>query len=339
MRTVTGAPKAVTGLIAAAFLLFFFSTSVSFADGPRMPKTVAQDQSIPHIKINGAVFHAETFGDPANPVVIVIHGGPGWDYKSLLPLKRLSDEYFIAFYDQRGTGLSPRVDPKEITLESTIADLDAIVDYFAKGRTVRLIGHSWGGMLATGYIGRHPEKVSHAVLAEPGFLTTEMMKKAGIKFGPRWEMGFLYRASRAWVKSLFIKEPDKDASSDYFIGQIAPYANPEYFCDGIIPEAGTDFWRPGAVAMQAIMKSALNSKGEIEIDLTKGLDRFDKQVLFLASSCNTMIGKEHQARQAAFFRKAELNVIENSGHMMFAEQPDKSMVAIRKYFDSGRAGE
>lgn len=338
MRIPSGALRSVVG-VAAAVCLLFIAACTSFADAPSIPKTVAQDPSIPHVNINGAVFHAETFGDPAKPVVVVVHGGPGWDYKSLLPLKRLSDEYFVVFYDQRGTGLSPRVDSKELTLESTLADLDAIIDHFAKGRTVRLIGHSWGGMLAAGFIGRHPDNVSHAVLAEPGFLTAEMMQKAGIKFGPRWEMGFLYRASKAWVRSLFIKEPDKDASSDYFIGQIAPYANPEYFCDGIIPDAGTDFWRPGAAAMQAIMKSALNKKGEIEIDLTKALDRFEKPVLFLASSCNTMTGKEHQARQVAFFRNAELKVIENSGHMMFAEQPDKSMAAIRKYFDSGRAGE
>src|SRR6185503_2313758 len=99
-----------------------------------------QDSSIPHITIDGVTFHAETFGDPANPVVIVLHGGPGSDYRSLLPLQALSDQYFVVFFDQRGTGLSPRVNPEEITIASAIADLDSIVAYYGKGRKVNLVG-------------------------------------------------------------------------------------------------------------------------------------------------------------------------------------------------------
>lgn len=325
-----GAVRAVSVILAAVFFLFFAVFSAR-AELP-VPKTVSEDPSIPHINVNGAVFHAETFGDPANPAVIVVHGGPGWDFRSLLPLKLLADEYFVVFYDQRGTGLSPRVDAGELTLESSLFDLDAIVDHYSKGRTVRLIGHSWGGMLVSGYIGKHPEKVSHAVLAEPGFLTTEMMNKAGIKFGPRWEADFLYRASKAWVKSLFIKGPGKDAASDYLIGQLAPYANPEYYCGGILPEPAKTYWRPGSTAMQAIMKSAANEKGDMEVDLTKGVESFDKPVLFIASECNSAIGREHQERQMKFFPKAELAVIQDSGHMMFAEQPNESIGAVRKYF-------
>lgn len=323
----------------AIALVLFFSAGAALAKDAEVPKTVEQDPSIPHINVGGAVFHAETFGDAEKPAVIVVHGGPGWDYRSLLPLKELGDEYFVVFYDQRGTGLSPRVDAKELTLESALADLDAIVDHYSKGRSVRLVGHSWGGMLVSGYIGRHPEKVSHAVLAEPGFLTTEMMKKAGVRFGPRWEAGFLYRASKAWIKSFFVKGPDKEASSDYFIGQIAPYANPEYYCGGVLPEAATSYWRPGATAMQAILKSGMNKDGELEIDLTKGVENFKRSVLFLASSCNTVVGKEQQERQAAFFPNAEMVIIEKSGHMMFAEQPQKSIEAVRGYLASGGEGD
>lgn len=323
-------PRVISMALSVVFALFFAVFSAS-ADEGLVPKTVAEDPSIPHIRLNNAVFHAETFGDAAYPAVIVVHGGPGWDYKSLLPLKRLSDEYFVVFYDQRGTGLSPRVESGETTLESSLADLDAVVDYYSGGRKVRLIGHSWGGMLVSGYIARHPEKVSHAVLAEPGFLTDELMKEAGIRFGPRWEAGFLFRASKAWVRSLFIKGPGKDASSDYFIGQVAPYANPEYYCKGVLPEEAIDYWRPGASAMQAIMKSAMNEKGELELDLTKGVERFGKRVLFIASECNTVIGIEHQKKQMKFFTKAELAVISGSGHMMFSEKPDESLKVLRGY--------
>jgi proline iminopeptidase len=312
---------------AVLFLFFYLLTSGVYT----VPRTVAEDPSLPSVMISNRMIHAETFGNPANPVIIVVHGGPGWDYRGLLPLKDLSNEYSVVFYDQKGTGLSPRADPGEITLESSLEDLDSIIAHFGKGRKVDLIGHSWGAMLVTAYLGRHPERVSHAVLAEPGFLTTEMMSQAQVKFGPRWEAGFLLRAAKAWFQSLHVKGPDKDAASDYFIGQVAPYANPEYYCNDIVPDAGAMHWRAGARAGQAVLRSAMDAKGDIHIDLIKGLERFTSPVLFLATECNQLIGKGHQEKQAKFFPHAKIEIIKGSGHSMFGEKPAESIGVVRKY--------
>lgn len=325
--------KALLGAIGALGALFILMFMLTIGEYP-VPMTVTDDPSVPHVTINGVVFHAETFGDSANPVVIVVHGGPGWDYRSLLPLKNLSDEFFVVFYDQRGTGLSARVDPNQLTLESALLDMDSIVDYFANGKKVNLIGHSWGAMLVSGYVGKHPEKISHAVLAEPGFLTTEMMREAGIRFGPRWESGFLLRATKAWFQSLHINETDKHAASDYFMGQVAPYANPEYYCNGIVPEIGAMHWRVGSQAMQAVLRSAMDSHGHIDINLIEGVNRFKDPVLFLVSECNSLIGKSHQLKQAKFFPNAKLVVIKGSGHMMFGERPDESITIVREYLNT-----
>jgi len=124
--------------------------------GAYVAKTVAQNPTLPHVTINNITFHAESFGDPNDPVVIVLRGGPGDDYKSLLSLKELSDEYFVVFYDQRGTGLSPRVGAEELTFDLTVSDLDLIVDHFSQGRKVNLAGHSFGAMVASPYIGLKP---------------------------------------------------------------------------------------------------------------------------------------------------------------------------------------
>lgn len=313
--------------IAGLFLFFYLLTNGPYS----VPRTVADDPVLPRLNIKGKLFHAETFGDSSKPVVIVVHGGPGWDYRGLLSLKGLSDEYHVVFYDQRGTGLSPRVDPGELTLESTLGDLDSIVDHFGKGGKVALIGHSWGAMLVSGYIGRHPAKVGHAVLAEPGFLTTEMMKQAGVRFGPRWEAGFLFRAAKAWFQSLHIKGPDKDAASDYFIGQVAPYANPEYYCNGIVPEVAALHWRPGVAAAQSILRSAMDKNGDMHINLIAGVERFKSPVLFLTSECNQLIGRLHQEKQSRFFSLARTAVVRGSGHFMFGEKPEESILMVREY--------
>ncbi len=321
--------RIIVGSIIAIAVLFPTFYIVAKGDYT-VPATVADDPSIPHIEINGAVFHSEQFGDPKNPALIVIHGGPGWDYRGLLSLKALSDEYFVVFYDQRGTGLSPRVEAGGLTLESTLQDLDSVVDRFSNGRKVFLVGHSWGGMLASGYIGRHPEKVEAAVLAEPGFLTTELARDAHSRFGPRWEASFLWRASKAWFQSFHVRGVGVDAASDWLMGRIVPYVNTEYYCGSVVPEAGALHWRPGSSAMNEILFAALKN-GEIEIDLVEGAERFKGPVLFLASGCNTLIGVGHQRKQSRFFQNATLKVIEGSGHSMFGEKPEESVGAVREF--------
>ena len=110
------------GILGLLILLFVFSISMYFITSGdySVAKTIEDDKTIPHIEIGNVVFHAETFGNDSNETVIIIHGGPGNDYRYLLPLKALSEDYFVVFYDQRGTGLSPRIDEEEQSLENSL---------------------------------------------------------------------------------------------------------------------------------------------------------------------------------------------------------------------------
>ncbi len=130
----------------------------------QIPKTIQFDETLSYTEIEGYKFHTEIFGDPESTAIIVVHGGPGGDYEYLKSLQGLSENYRVIFYDQRGNGLSPRVDKKYLTLEKNIDDLHSIIQYFSKQRKIKLIGHSWGGMLVAGYLSAHPKKVSQAVI-------------------------------------------------------------------------------------------------------------------------------------------------------------------------------
>jgi proline iminopeptidase len=96
---------------------------------------------------------------------IVLHGGPDFDHRYLLPeLDRLSDSLRLLYYDQRGRGRSaPDVEPEAVTIASEIEDLDGLRVHFGL-ETVALLGHSWGGLLALEYAIQHPHRVSHLVL-------------------------------------------------------------------------------------------------------------------------------------------------------------------------------
>jgi len=96
---------------------------------------------------------------------------PNWlshlEYEWQSPIWRhwiegLSRHHTFVRYDTRGCGLSDR-DPPEISFESGVRDLEAVVDAMKLER-FPLLGISQGGGIAIEYAIRHPERVSHLVL-------------------------------------------------------------------------------------------------------------------------------------------------------------------------------
>lgn len=323
------------GFLLAVFVLLYLLTGGEY----EVAKTVEQDPTIPHISIKETVFHAETFGNDTNEVVIALHGGPGNDYRYILPLKELSDKYFVVFYDQRGTGLSPRISPDEMTLDNMLSDLNDIIDYYAGGRKVNLIGHSWGAMLASGYISKYPERVNKVVLAEPGILTSEEAKVFMEKIKMKFSMPLLIHFGKCWFKSLHVKGPDDQARKDYFLQTFMLEGNMKenpfraYYCNEDMSTASLDFWRFGGIASSASFRNAMDEDGNLNLNLVNGAENFPNKVLIIASECNTLIGEEYQKTHLQYYPDAELVVIKESGHTMFGEQPDESIRIINRYFN------
>lgn len=78
-------------------------------------------------------------------------------------LGELSRHHCYIRYDQRGSGLSDS-DASDFSLDAGVADLEAVVDALGLQR-FPLLGMSQGGAVAIAYALRHPEQVSHLVLA------------------------------------------------------------------------------------------------------------------------------------------------------------------------------
>jgi proline iminopeptidase len=337
MKILKTLGKIIIGFGAALVLLFAMGYVLTFGEHT-VPKTIAQDPSLPQLTIAGITYHGETYGDPANPVVIELHGGPGGDYRSNLPLSALADAYYVVFFDQRGAGLSPRVDPGEITLESAIADLDAVVEHYGQGGKVNLVGHSWGAMLASAYVGRYPHKVNHLVLAEPGFLNTEFAEEWAAGTQMRMSLPMLTYFLKTKFESLHVSGPDDQAADDYFghtwnLYQGDDHPPAAYRCPGDKPKE-SETWRYGAAAANAIFQEALDADGNFDLDLAAGVDQFENPVLFMTGACQTLIGEDYQRRQMQLFPNAELAVIPDAGHEMFLENPEASVEVVRAYLST-----
>jgi proline iminopeptidase len=301
------------------WLLMTSLAACSYAD--LVPRTVDDDGALPALEISGTRLHLETFGNPADPVVITLHGGPGADYRSLLPLRALADEgYFVVFWDQRSAGLSSRQQCDGITPDAYLRDLEAIVDRFARSGTDRVsfIGHSWGAMYATWYVNEHPERVGAMVLAEPGgFTRAELdayldrwLGSASLTGEPLNDAAFLGR----------MMTTDDQERLDYQVAQRAPIVEESLGQDTVHPEP---FWRYGALASECLIDSAR------AFDWTTDLSRYTREVLFLHGARNTVHTLEHQTALAAHYPHARVVTLEGVGHDIFSAAPEQALQLIR----------
>ena len=103
----------------------------------------------------------------ANPLLVVLHGGPGMSEMRFLRQFNapIEDDFTVVYWDQRGTAksFSSKIPRSSMTVERFVADLDELVE-IVRARLgqekVAIFGHSWGSLLGTLYAARFPEKVS-----------------------------------------------------------------------------------------------------------------------------------------------------------------------------------
>ena len=103
----------------------------------------------------------------ANPVLIVLHGGPGFSETSLMRScnAALERSFTVVYWDQRGAGrsFSRTLSKSSMNVPRFISDLDELVDAVRarlQKEQVVLFGHSWGSALGALYASKFPDKVA-----------------------------------------------------------------------------------------------------------------------------------------------------------------------------------
>jgi len=314
--------------------LLFFISGCDLIDpeepGALVPPTVDKDPNLPQIKITVAnhkrSIHIETFGNPDNPVLLLLHGSAS-DYRAYLPLQILSDKYFVVMWDQRGSGLSERVTEAEITWDAVVEEIDQIKNRFSPDNPVTLIGHSWGGAYSALYMSRHPENVRQAVLAEPGpALNGEIFQSVKNEL---FELNLAEKVYNdlAWNGEFLSAKAHEQMDYKYVMLLKSTMMN--FFCDkDNLPS--WPIWRVGAY-VEYVRQSRVQKEKEFNFAL--GLDSFSKKVLILGSECSTL-GYDFQNKyQKNLFKHAEVALIENSGHRLFTERLDAVLQALYDYLE------
>lgn len=320
-------------IVNTIFIIFILSSLLSCI---QVPKTIEYDSRIPYTEINGYKFHTELVGDENLSPVIVVHGGPGGDFAYMKSLGALADNYRVIFYDQRGSGLSPRVTKEQLTLESNLDDLNAMVDHFSNGKKIRLIGHSWGAMLVVGYLSQYPDKISQAVIVEPGILHPGSAKVFVEKIKESQSISDLFALIGYITLYPFVEKLDGHEGYDYVMTKILNRgkAGPPYQCDdqGMSESA---FIRGGYDAFDNMLKPLMDKPELFSYDLTDGVTQYQGGLVMISSECS-VFGYEFQ--ESYHLPKLPVQTIhikaENRGHNMITLNPQWSIKTIGEFFDN-----
>lgn len=294
--------------------------------GNLVPATVLDDPELPALELADTRVHLETFGDPDDPVIVVLHGGPGNDYRYLLRLiepvegESLADDYFWVFWDQRGAGLSERHGLEALTLDAYLSDLEQVVDHFAADRQVVLLGHSWGGQYAGMYMNAHPERIAGAVLAEPGRLRWDIPELAA-------DFDFDYFAEHLgdllWARQ-FVSMQDH-ARADYVTSLLLLEDTNARL------EEPSPNWRVGAAVLLELYLEQIEGT---RFDWTPRLGEVEAEVLFITGALSVDLGTEFQGQQTPLFADARIVEIADAGHTDIVwARAEATVPVVRDYLE------
>ncbi|OIV43435.1 alpha/beta fold hydrolase [Flavobacterium johnsoniae] len=122
----------------------------------------------------GQNLYIKTYGNEKNKPLIFIHGGPSGNatlFEGTTAQNLAAQGFYVIAYDRRGEGRSADPDAK-FTYEEAFQDLNSIYKKYDLKKAI-LLGHSFGGLVATLYTNKYPQKVNALVLAGALFAQQE----------------------------------------------------------------------------------------------------------------------------------------------------------------------
>ena len=113
-------------------------------------------------------YHVRHWGPEQSdlPTLVLVHGWMDVSASYQFTVDALQQERRIIAPDWRGFGLTSSAQADHYFFADYLADLDLLLDHYAPGEAIDLVGHSMGGNVAMMYAGVRPERVRKLVNLE-----------------------------------------------------------------------------------------------------------------------------------------------------------------------------
>jgi len=277
-----------------------------------------------YISVTGGKVWYQITGYGKGVPLLVLHGGPGCPYYYLEPLRYLSDERQVIFYDQLGCGKSDR--PDDLSLWQTerfVEELHQVRQALGL-QQVHLFGHSWGTILAADYIFTQPTGLQSVIFASPALSM------------PRWiNDGVEYRKNlpRNVQDVLKLHEVNGTIASQeyqkaaqiydrYYVCRMYPMPEPLIRASqGMGHNVYQSMWGPTECYVTGNLR---------DYDQTSRLDEISIPTLFTCGRFDEA-SPEATAWYQSFVPNAEMVVFEQSAHMAHLEESQKYIEVIKDF--------
>ena len=257
--------------------------------------------------------------------ILMMHGGPGADHSTLLPLLPLAEKRRLIFYDHRCNGRSTKADLKTFNWENLAADADAIRQSLGIQKWA-VVGHSFGGMVAIEYAIRYPHQITHLILLDSASDGSWVYQKASQELQ---KQGF----SRLVV----------EIAGRFYQGRIA---RREFVkCMIILARAYYSHPTAGFVLKEALHAMKIRANPQVCIyasrellsrwSATERLSQIQADVLIIAGVDDFLCPPEHQKEMQKCIKGAELHLLSGAGHNAHMEQPGKVLDIVDAFLANG----
>jgi pimeloyl-ACP methyl ester carboxylesterase len=116
-------------------------------------------------EIRGIRYHTRLWGDSGNPKLFLLHGWMDVSASFQFLVDAFKQDWCVIAPDWRGFGMSSWT-REGYWFQDYYADLDALLDIYSPQQAVNLVGHSMGGNVACTYTGIRPVRVRKLISLE-----------------------------------------------------------------------------------------------------------------------------------------------------------------------------
>jgi pimeloyl-ACP methyl ester carboxylesterase len=282
------------------------------------------------VDLRGLAHRVMTWGDAAAPPLFLVHGWMDVAASFQFLVDALAHERHVVAPDLRGYGGSAW-QPQGYWFPDYVADLEALVDRYAPGVAVDIVGHSLGGNVAMIYAGVRPSRVRRAVSLEGFGLPDQPIEDAPRRYA-KWldalasEPSFRPYANLAAVadrmqkdnrrltreRALFLAShwahelPDGRAELRADPRHKLPFPSVYRLAEAKV------FWE--AITAPVLWIAGGDSHIPAWLDKARGLDGVRERM--------------------SAIRDARLEVIDDAGHMLHHDQPEAVARAVEAFLDA-----
>jgi proline iminopeptidase len=271
-------------------------------------------------KINGAELFLSVKGK--GETLIVLHGGPGLNHNYFKPhLEDLEKKFRVVYYDQRASGQSSTPSADSLTMNYFVEDLEALRQYL-KVEKIKVLAHSWGGVLLAHYALKYPKHIAKVMLVSPAMLSREYDQQAAAAGKARaTKQDSLDRAAIVSKGNMQLEDYDKMLRISF---NASAYDRKNI--DNLNLNLPANFVNASRALFTGLMKDDASSA-----NLYDSLKKFNFPVLIIHGQAD-ILPMESIERMRKNLPLGSLMVFEKSGHFPFIEERKRFVTLASDYF-------